>query len=79
MGLSDSRMNENSTLWRPCFLLVQLGALKIIIHPWLIQLHRFFCSLTDFNGESLAGFLLLDPSSSSASPTPNLSGEEVIL
>ena len=79
MGLSDSRVNENSTLWRPCFLLVQLGALKIVTHPWLIQLHCFFCSLTDFNGESLAGFLFLDPSSSSASLTLNLNGEEVIL
>ena len=36
MGLSVDHMDENSTLWRPCFLLVQLGALKIDTHPWLI-------------------------------------------
>ena len=36
MGLSVDCTDENSTLWRPCFLLVQLEALKINTHPWLI-------------------------------------------
>ena len=36
MGLSVDRVDENSTLWRPCFLLVQLRALKIDTRPWLI-------------------------------------------
>ena len=36
MGLSVNHTDENSTLWRPCFLLVQLGALKIDTRPWLI-------------------------------------------
>ena len=39
MGLSIGCTDENSTLWRPCFLLVHLGVLKTDTHPWLIQLH----------------------------------------
>ena len=45
----------------PCFLLVQLGALKIDAHPWLIQCSPFGCfttfvlkstlSVPDFHGE----------------------------